>query len=157
MSKSNDSSYTSKYGTIPILNSDNYSEWSTACELALVSAKGLDLVLGTEEPAQPLGPSPTANQVKLWESYIDRRASAFAILNGSIGPNYKHLIKRHIRIYDLPAARTDLRNAASRLNDRVFISKVRQAFNAERFSPPNQTVSSFVGRLREYANKIEGT
>lgn len=85
--------YSSKWGVIPILNHDNYTEFREAARLAFVSSGSLGIVNDTEV-------RPEVQEHVLLDKYNERKHRAIGILNGSAGL-YKKYLKDYIDTEDV--------------------------------------------------------
>ena len=129
-----------------VLNSENYAEWSLYAELELGAVEGWEMVVGDERPP----PNNASAEVK--RDFKKRRAKVIHVFNDSIGQVFKHLIRDNLP--DVAAIWTAIALAVDRSKDPIFVNNIRDTFNKEAFSPPEQTVLNFVDKLRALANKI---
>ena len=71
--------YSSKWGRVVVLKSDNYALFRNTCTVALVASGSWEIVQGTED--QPVG-------ARLLEDWKKRRNHAIQIISSSVSMNH---------------------------------------------------------------------
>ena len=139
--------YSSKWGIIEIFNRDNYPSFARDCKAALVAAGAWSIVNGTELRPQ------TAQVRADWEK---RRGFALQIIFSSTDKAHKGRIDSLIDTSDVVGIWDKLKQS-DRSRDAVYISKVRDQFQAEALDVTTTSIRKFVSILEHYRDQIAGT
>ena len=133
--------YTSKYGTITLLNRTNYATWKSDITAVLLAANAFEITIG-----ESLAPANLASQAGL--DWIKRKGMAINLLYMSTSLEIRNTLTsflnnqeivamwEHLAIFDL-------------LHNSIYTLKLIQEFTLESFKAIN-TVESYTQRLLDY-------
>ena len=140
--------YTSKYGSITLLNRTNYATWKPDIQAVLLAANAFDIVTGAQ--AQP------AVAGTLRQDWIKRRGIALNLLYMSTISEIRNTLTVYLDNYDITGMWEHLKSL-DLSKDAVYCLNQVRAFNLEEFDKATDTIESFAQRLIGYQLKLQDT
>lgn len=130
--------YTTKAGRIAIFNGENYTEFASTCQAALVISGAWNFVTGEEHIVR----NSSADAIK-------RRNEALKLIYNSVESTYQLRIKDSMTALDPPGMWETIK-AADRTLDPVYTGKLLKEFRSTTFDPSSSTIGQFVRDLEWY-------
>jgi len=140
--------YTSKYGTIDLLDRTNYATWNPQITCTLLAANALEIALG-----ESLAPANIATQAG--QEWVRKRDIALRLPYNSTVPEIQKSLEPLHNSKDVVAMWTHLATFDPSL-DSIFCMQLMEEFALESFRA-SDTVETYSQRLLDYQNTLKSS
>ena len=145
---SNKQFYTSKYGRITILNSDNYPLQEQTCRIALVVANAWEIVNGNEQ--RPVAPAARVQE------YDKRLRKAILLITSLVLLTQLNSINPFVLQSDLRGMWLKLAKGNRALGP-IYQDTLLNRFARESWDPSAESLRTYVNRLDQYRTQLAST